>query len=236
MENKIKSCCAFPDCHANNAKKWCGSCKIVKYCDEKCQRFHWKTHKELCKVWGSIGVGSAISHAKKILLSDMGTINERMYNASGIGRLTDVEKLIEAGGDIHFINKNDGTTCLSIACKLGHINIVVILLSHGAIVNHIDKIGGTPLFHATVIGNEPLISLLLEKGAIVDAATDEGLTALYIASMFDYIDVVKRLLLAGANPLYRNKNGTTPLDVAMQENHLDIIALIEKRITEMISV
>ena len=54
--------------------------------------------------------------------------------------------------------------------------------------------------------------------------------------MFDYIDVVKRLLLAGANPLYRNKNGTTPLDVAMQENHLDIIALIEKRITEMISV
>ncbi len=29
--------------------KKCSNCKGVKYCDEKCQRAHWKTHKSLCK-------------------------------------------------------------------------------------------------------------------------------------------------------------------------------------------
>ena len=34
----------------------CGSCRIVRYCTEQCQRESWKYHKDLCpffKAWGA---------------------------------------------------------------------------------------------------------------------------------------------------------------------------------------
>jgi len=30
------------------ANKRCGKCKKVKYCSEKCQKEHWKVHKQSC--------------------------------------------------------------------------------------------------------------------------------------------------------------------------------------------
>ena len=50
---KTHSCCA--ECgkeeggDAGVNLKTCASCKLVKYCNAKCQRNHWATHKKTCK-------------------------------------------------------------------------------------------------------------------------------------------------------------------------------------------
>eukprot|EP01084_Bolivina_argentea_P079284 143830_1 len=38
-------------CGKPNATSMCGGCKIVFYCNVKCQRANWKTHKKQCKMW-----------------------------------------------------------------------------------------------------------------------------------------------------------------------------------------
>eukprot|EP01084_Bolivina_argentea_P039459 72920_1 len=37
-------------CSKSNATKTCSACKSVSYCNIKCQRNHWKTHKKKCKL------------------------------------------------------------------------------------------------------------------------------------------------------------------------------------------
>ncbi|XP_077993617.1 ankyrin repeat and MYND domain-containing protein 2-like [Glandiceps talaboti] len=36
-------------CGDQNAEKKCSACKVMKYCDQNCQKLHWFTHKKVCK-------------------------------------------------------------------------------------------------------------------------------------------------------------------------------------------
>ncbi|XP_052695723.1 ankyrin repeat and MYND domain-containing protein 2-like [Crassostrea angulata] len=36
-------------CGSLRAKKKCSACKMVCYCDQRCQKLHWSTHKKFCK-------------------------------------------------------------------------------------------------------------------------------------------------------------------------------------------
>ncbi|XP_078333011.1 ankyrin repeat and MYND domain-containing protein 2-like isoform X3 [Crassostrea virginica] len=36
-------------CGTLRAKKKCSACKMVCYCDQRCQKLHWSTHKKQCK-------------------------------------------------------------------------------------------------------------------------------------------------------------------------------------------
>ncbi|XP_060081894.1 ankyrin repeat and MYND domain-containing protein 2-like [Ylistrum balloti] len=39
-------CCT---CGELYAEKKCSACKMVRYCDARCQKLHWSTHKKMCK-------------------------------------------------------------------------------------------------------------------------------------------------------------------------------------------
>ncbi|XP_065919951.1 ankyrin-3-like isoform X2 [Dysidea avara] len=88
------------------------------------------------------------------------------------GNLDKVNKLLNTkrksvGQDRIFDQRNEqGHAPLHIACVLGFIDHVKLLVEHGADVN---LIGGsnqwTPLFYAAVSGHQPLVELLLEIGA-----------------------------------------------------------------------
>lgn len=46
-DGKNRSRCL--NCGATDQKfKYCSGCKIAPYCNEKCQRAHWRTHKSNC--------------------------------------------------------------------------------------------------------------------------------------------------------------------------------------------
>lgn len=36
-------------CNDPEAQRKCSACKLVSYCDEQCQKFHWPVHKKECK-------------------------------------------------------------------------------------------------------------------------------------------------------------------------------------------
>ena len=46
-----KRTCAH--CATSGAKNKCASCRLTYYCDRRCQKLHWKDHKEACAILSS---------------------------------------------------------------------------------------------------------------------------------------------------------------------------------------
>ncbi|HEX3185699.1 MAG TPA: ankyrin repeat domain-containing protein, partial [Pyrinomonadaceae bacterium] len=86
-----------------------------------------------------------------------------------------------------------GRTALHIACELGQLETVQLLINHGASVAVRDHAGNTPLMYAATSGNSVLIELLLELGADIHARNRRGQDALVLASISDHADAARLL-------------------------------------------
>jgi len=91
----------------------------------------------------------------------------------------------------------------------------LLLLSHGADVNAVDKDGRTPLHYAAEGGCAEAVKKLLELGADVYAIDSRGQTALHYAVKSLNKDVVELVLHAGVNA--KDAHGETPLHLALKE-------------------
>ena len=152
----MKYCCS--NCQTINPPHSCSVCMATKYCNRECQRAHWKIHKPLCKLFSK----PVTLASKKIIKKGLGTVQDRLFSASGLGRVADVEKLIdEEGGDVNAVNHMD-TTCLWYASQNGHLRVVQVLLRRGARVNQTRGTDGvTPLFVAAQYATQPLYRFFL---------------------------------------------------------------------------
>ncbi len=126
-----------------------------------------------------------------------------------------VAKLIKAGADLNFIDRN--RTPLDEAIRFGHKDIYDVLIDKGALL---DK--GKALRRATLYGKEDIVKDLLDKKAPVDEQDSEGDTALILASQRvapggDDINIVTLLLEAKADRTIENKAGKTAYDVARND-------------------
>ena len=93
---------------------------------------------------------------------------------------------------------HDLQTPLWIACDVGQVDALRLLLEKGADVNQADKDGTTPLHLACFKGHVDVARLLLEKGAEVDRAEKQGATPLFIACQEGHVDAARLLLERGA--------------------------------------
>lgn len=93
-----------------------------------------------------------------------------------------------------------GDTLLCTAAMRGSLDIVQILIDHGADVNLKDSHHGTPLHHASGNGHFDVVGLLLDKGASVDVFDQQDNTPLHTAIKNGYTGVVGVLLEHGADP------------------------------------
>jgi ankyrin repeat protein len=104
------------------------------------------------------------------------------------------------------------------ATKESRLEVVRLLLSHGADVNERGRSGGpfhvTPLMLGATLGRVAIVAELIHAGAQVDAQDEEGFTALHHAAARGHRGVVESLIAARADVHARSAAGETPLMLA----------------------
>lgn len=95
--------------------------------------------------------------------------------------------------------KNDCTPLME-AASAGHVEIIGLLLSHGADVNAQSSTGNTPLMYACAGGHVCAVKALLVQGAHVEDHNENGHTPLMEAASAGHVEVAKvSVIFSGAS-------------------------------------
>ncbi|KAK6331269.1 hypothetical protein TWF730_004357 [Orbilia blumenaviensis] len=107
-----------------------------------------------------------------------------------------------------------------------YVNLVELLLYHGANPNANSKSGRVPLHAAINAENQNFVELLLDHGANPDIKTEINQTPLHAAINTEDQYLVELLLNYGANIDIKDKNGEVPLHTAVQVGNQDLVELL----------
>ena len=99
-------------------------------------------------------------------------------------------------------SRYDGTALIA-AAHLGHVEVVRILVTAGAPLDHVNNLGWTALIEAIVLGDggprhTEALKILVDAGADVDLADGSGRTPRELAAARGFGDMVATLEAAGA--------------------------------------
>lgn len=157
-----------------------------------------------------------------------------MYQDKAEMRFRIVKMLLKAGHDPNIRDLNTlgsmfsilaGSTPLMKAAEKGDLELVDILLRHGADPNLSNNSGEFALLLASQYGHDKVVERLLDKTkterppfsrlAYVDKNSEDGSTALHFATRHKHPECVRQLLRADANDVRGGKKQQTPLQTAM---------------------
>ena len=82
-----------------------------------------------------------------------------------------------------------------VASSHGHVDVVRVLLEHGAEINKAANSGCTPLFIASQEGRVDVVRVLVEQGADITKTWDNK-TPLHIARQMNHPEIIHLLELA----------------------------------------
>lgn len=154
------------------------------------------------------------------------TTIDMLTTAIEAGKLEKVRRLL-ANESIDIDALLDGSQpALHLALQEQQIEMVKVLLQHGAKIDSIGYHGWTPLHIAAAIGNLELTKLCLSHGANIQAVTYTAQTALHKACSSKSVQVVKELLEAGADKEAENERGMRPIHIAACQNNVDMLRLL----------
>ena len=128
------------------------------------------------------------------------------------------------GEDVNVKCGSHGTP-LGAASYNGHMDVVHVLLDHGANVNTIDK-KNTPLSSAYHGGQLEIMQRLLEHGADADVWCNSSDLVLHLASRTGRAEVVHLLLRHNADVNARGQFDRTPLQRASLFGHTNVVRLL----------
>ncbi|KAF7285836.1 ankyrin repeat and KH domain-containing protein 1-like isoform X5 [Rhynchophorus ferrugineus] len=118
-------------------------------------------------------------------------------------------------------------TALTLACAGGHEELVTLLISRDADIEHRDKKGFTPLILAATAGHDKVVEILLNNSADIEAQSERTKdTPLSLACSGGRYEVVELLLNRNANKEHRNVSDYTPLSLAASGGYVNIIRLL----------
>lgn len=149
---------------------------------------------------------------------------------------SDLQKLInqiyqdvmisQASQNVMTSSADAGGTPLHYAAYTGQLDVVKLLISHGADINQVYNDGIVALHMAANQGHLDIVEFLIDKGADINQRTENGNTALIWAAAEHRLDVVKFLVDKDADINQTNNNGDTALIYAAREGHVDVVKLL----------
>lgn len=146
-------------------------------------------------------------------------VNEALLVAARKSDVAAVKELLAKGADVN-AKTQYGATPLSYACDRGNLEIVKLLLEHGANVNVKDTFyKATPLTWASSKGHGEIVRALLVKGA--EGKED----ALMNGVSSGYVEVVKAVLDVGG---VKAPTLTSALVIATKDKRTEIVELLKK--------
>jgi ankyrin repeat protein len=195
----------------------------------------------------TLGIGSAASQSSF----------DDLLKAVNDGDSQTVAGLLAKGLDPNSAGP-DGNTLLMTASRLGHQNLVVLLIDRKASVTRRSPFGDTalmfaaskgqlevarilvahgaqvshdgwqPLHYAAFEGHPAMIRFLLERGAPKDALAPNGYSALMLAARNGHLEAARALLHADADVTIKGPKGQTALSLAQERKATPLVDLLKR--------
>lgn len=154
------------------------------------------------------------------------TTLDPMFKAIEDDDIDEVERLINEGMNIKNSFVAGRCNILSYAVYYGNVNIIRLLLSHGANPNF--PWGNLVLCEAIKNGDIEIVNLLLQYGANVNLRQDDQWSRMpiHIAAKFNHFELIKLLISHGANVNARDDKGITPLHLISRYGNIRIVRFL----------
>jgi ankyrin repeat protein len=149
-----------------------------------------------------------------------------IYIASNNGNLSVIKTLLAKGANIDDRAYLDYDTCLMVACKKCHFNVVEFLLSNGANINCLDRNNKSVIFYASIGGDIKILNILLEYGVKLDYVDYFGDNALIYATKYGNTNFIEALIRNGLNINFKTANCMTPIMIAAEKGYIDVVKLL----------
>ena len=135
-----------------------------------------------------------------------------------------------SGADEIIVNHEDeqGEAPIHVVARCGSIEIMELLLSHGANLGLIDGRGRTCLHCSAQAGHASCLSFALDSGAdeYIEVTSNDGFTPLHLAVRANKTECVEILLEAGANVSAETASGLNVYDLASKSRSERIMQLL----------
>jgi len=163
-------------------------------------------------------VASYLDEAKCLAINNYLENHETpLFFACYHGKKDVVKCLLAKAADVNAPSM--GGRALHGASTSGNLQVVCLLLDHGADVNGLDFYKNTALHIACQQQDVDMCKLLLSRGADVSAPNVDLDTPLHIAALHAGAEIIKLLLDSGAFIESQNSGGSTPLSLAFACNN-----------------
>ncbi|XP_049875100.1 ankyrin repeat and SOCS box protein 3-like [Pectinophora gossypiella] len=142
--------------------------------------------------------------------------------------LKTIKALLESAEDIANYGSTESVTPLHIASSQGRVDLIQLLIDHGAIVNVQDFDGDTPMHDATLQMKHEAVDVLLHAGGDPDIKNEPHYIPFHLACYKGCYDTIKVLYPFVTDINQQSTNGDTPLILAVQGYNDDVVRFLLK--------
>ena len=136
-----------------------------------------------------------------------------------------VKILLDAGANPNICDKGKDSSLYSAIRGYCSIDTVMGNINHGADINAVNDVGGTPLLHACNTGQTDSVRLLLKLKADPNIANNDGDTCLHAAVKLS-TEILKELIGHCADVNAVNKWGATALFRSCSNGYMDSVKFL----------
>jgi ankyrin repeat protein len=157
-----------------------------------------------------------------------------LLKAATVGQILVVRELLDQPGiDIDWRDPvSQGRTALHCACKNGHLEVVKLLVDHGASIEATDNNGMTPLLEAAGAMSLDVVRFMEGKGSDINVVAADGRTILHVSAAGNSVSNLEHFIQLPRlthSLSTRSKNGSTVLLCAVKAGSLEATRFILQR-------